>query len=107
MGKKKRFIDKKTAEHFHVVHRSQRDPQIDDPSASKFVLVSSKESGFRVDGSGSRKHLTKAGYAGFAGNAISCVNEEGFDVDGYDYSQHMREMGECALFCLAPDLTWL
>ncbi|RHY29358.1 hypothetical protein DYB32_005202 [Aphanomyces invadans] len=42
-GKKsKSFINKKEAQHFHVVHRSQRDPLINDPEASKFVLLSSK-----------------------------------------------------------------
>lgn len=40
-GRKKQFINKKTAQHFHVVHRSQRDPKANDPEASKFVLLSS------------------------------------------------------------------
>jgi hypothetical protein len=39
--RKKQFIDKKTAQHFHVVHRSQRDPRANDPEASKYVLLSS------------------------------------------------------------------
>jgi hypothetical protein len=39
--KKKPFINKKAAQHFHVVHRSQRDPLANDPNASKFVLLSS------------------------------------------------------------------
>lgn len=42
MQGKKKFIDKKTAQHFHVVHRSQRDPKANDPDASKYVLLSSK-----------------------------------------------------------------
>jgi len=37
MGKKP-FIDKKTARHYEVVHRSQRDPLLADENASKFVL---------------------------------------------------------------------
>ena len=37
MGKKP-FIDKKRAYHFHLVHRSQRDPRIVDDESSKFVL---------------------------------------------------------------------
>ncbi|KAI7868456.1 hypothetical protein BDF14DRAFT_553220 [Spinellus fusiger] len=35
---KKTFIDRKTAKHFHVVHRSQRDPLINDTDASELVL---------------------------------------------------------------------
>ncbi|TPX33000.1 hypothetical protein SmJEL517_g03962 [Synchytrium microbalum] len=37
MGKKP-FIDKTTARHFQVVHRSQRDPALSDESASRYVL---------------------------------------------------------------------
>lgn len=37
MGKKP-FIDKKSAKHFHVVHRSQKDPLINDSEASDRVL---------------------------------------------------------------------
>lgn len=37
MGKKS-FIDKQKATHFHIVHRSQRDPKIADENASKLVL---------------------------------------------------------------------
>lgn len=37
MGKKP-FIDRKQAKHYHVVHRSQRDPLIHDAEASDRVL---------------------------------------------------------------------
>lgn len=37
MGKKP-FIDKKAAKHFHVVHRSQKDPLINDTEAPDRVL---------------------------------------------------------------------
>lgn len=37
MGKKP-FIDKKAAKHFHVVHRSQKDPLINDAEAPDRVL---------------------------------------------------------------------
>jgi len=37
MGKKK-FIDKKSAQTFHVVHRSQRDIAIKDESTTPYVL---------------------------------------------------------------------
>jgi hypothetical protein len=35
---KKKFIDKKNARHFHLVHRSQRDPLIVDAEASDRVF---------------------------------------------------------------------
>ncbi|KAG0257731.1 hypothetical protein DFQ27_004958 [Actinomortierella ambigua] len=38
MGKKKQFIDRKNARHFHLVHRSQRDPLSRDESAPQRVL---------------------------------------------------------------------
>jgi hypothetical protein len=38
MGKKP-FIDRKNAKHFQLVHRSQRDPLINDNEASSRVLV--------------------------------------------------------------------
>jgi hypothetical protein len=37
MGKKP-FINRKEAKHYHVVHRSQKDPLINDESASQRVL---------------------------------------------------------------------
>lgn len=37
MGKKP-FIDRKEAKHYHVVHRSQRDPLINDSDAGERVL---------------------------------------------------------------------
>lgn len=39
MGKGKKFIDKKSAVKFHIVHRSQYDPLIADENAPKYVLV--------------------------------------------------------------------
>lgn len=36
---KKKFIDKKKAITFHVVHRSQQDPLIADENAPKHVLI--------------------------------------------------------------------
>jgi protein LTV1 len=35
---KKPFINRKDAKHFHVVHRSQKDPLINDEGASQRVL---------------------------------------------------------------------
>jgi hypothetical protein len=36
---KKKFIDPANSQHFHLVHRSQRDVKCDDPDASQFVLL--------------------------------------------------------------------
>lgn len=38
-GKKKKFIDKKSAVTFHLVHRSQRDPLQANEESSKHVLL--------------------------------------------------------------------
>lgn len=47
MGKKP-FIDRKNAKYFQVVHRSQRDPLINDNEASSRVLVEVVPSNLRV-----------------------------------------------------------
>ena len=43
--KKQPFIDKATAAHFHLVHRSQRDPKSADPNAPQRVLAPLPETG--------------------------------------------------------------
>ncbi|ETV64489.1 hypothetical protein, variant 1 [Aphanomyces astaci] len=105
MGKKsKAFINKKEAQHFHVVHRSQRDPLINDPSASKFVLLSSKPAVDDYDSDDSdlpdlvpqSATAPPAAKAVRFGNVVAhdLVNELGMVNDGYDYSKHMKEMGQ-------------
>lgn len=42
---KRRFIDKKNAVTFHLVHRSQHDPLITDETAPQHVLVESTTQG--------------------------------------------------------------
>ena len=49
--KKKPFIDKAEAAHFHLVHRSQRDPKSADPEASARVLTPAAVSGNLKKGS--------------------------------------------------------
>jgi protein LTV1 len=90
---KKRFINKKAAETFHVVHRSQRDALIDDPSASKFVLVSAKDGAVRGD-SCPKPNRFNNGEGMQMGKALSTIDDLGFDYDGYDYKKHMRPMGK-------------
>ncbi|KAG2762510.1 hypothetical protein Pcac1_g25744 [Phytophthora cactorum] len=132
MVRKKQFINKKTAQHFHVVHRSQRDPKANDPEASKYVLLSSSQHvELRSDSesdddyseldsddempdlidtpaptkSSSKpkqsksKEKSKAAFpvrrVNFGGvEAEDLVDENGLPRDGYDYSQHMKEMGQ-------------
>ncbi|KDO22292.1 hypothetical protein SPRG_12132 [Saprolegnia parasitica CBS 223.65] len=107
MGKKKAFINKKEAQHFHVVHRSQRDPLINDPTASKFVLLSATQAQ-EFDGSqapydsGDDDDDDMPDLVASAptkqvrfGNVVAqdLVNELGMVNDGYDYTKHMREIG--------------
>ncbi|KAE9001015.1 hypothetical protein PR003_g9055 [Phytophthora rubi] len=133
MVRKKQFIDKKSAQHFHVVHRSQRDPKANDPEASKYVLLSSSQhvelrsdsesdDEYEDDGDDSeldsddempdlvdtkstkpkKKSSSSSGRAAFPVRKVrfggveaeDLVDENGLPRDGYDYSQHMKEMGQ-------------
>ncbi|KAJ0398051.1 hypothetical protein P43SY_009988 [Pythium insidiosum] len=141
MVKKKPFINKKTAQHFHVVHRSQRDPKANDPNASKFVLLAANrpvelasdseyddedEDDDEVDDESDdempdlvdsprasttepsepaaavkkpSKRSSKTAFptrkVRFGGiEAEDLVDELGMVRDGYDYSQHLKEMGK-------------
>ncbi|OQS06644.1 hypothetical protein THRCLA_01317 [Thraustotheca clavata] len=101
-GKKKAFINKKEAQHFHVVHRSQRDPLINDPTASKYVLLSTTK---EIDGTqpiyesddDDLPDLVESNAPKQVkfGNVVAkdLVNELGMVNDGYDYSKHMKEIG--------------
>ncbi|GLD94773.1 hypothetical protein PINS_up003397 [Pythium insidiosum] len=143
MVKKKPFINKKTAQHFHVVHRSQRDPKANDPNASKFVLLAANRpvelaSDSEYDDDEEHNHddededesddempdlvdsprasttepsapapavkkptkrtakpafpTRKVRFGGI--EAEDLVDELGMVRDGYDYSQHLKEMGK-------------
>ncbi|KAI9250195.1 Low temperature viability protein-domain-containing protein [Phascolomyces articulosus] len=110
MGRKP-FIDRKEAKHYHVVHRSQKDPLINDTEASDRVL---KE----IIPSNLAKHKTQAeidqvrkkpekmdqdeidrrvGQAAMQGIYFD-------DTAEYDYTQHLRTIGEDteAMFLEAP-----
>ncbi|TDH74240.1 hypothetical protein CCR75_006694 [Bremia lactucae] len=123
-GRKKQFIDKKTAQHYHVVHRSQRDPKANDPDASKFVLLSSSQhvelhsepddedseldsdddmpSLIDTPAKTSNKLKVKLRKSDFPVRKVcfggveaeDLVDENGLPRDGYNYSQHMKEMGQ-------------
>lgn len=73
-GKKKKFIDKKNAVTFSLVHRSQRDPLQADDESSKFVLQ-------QVDNPNK-------------GKQSQLEEQQKFGVyyeDDYNYMQHIRE----------------
>ncbi|XP_065223601.1 protein LTV1 homolog [Planococcus citri] len=73
MPKKKKFIDKKKAVTFHLVHRSQHDPLVVDENAPQHVLVAAAPS------SKINKDIEEEHKYGIY-----------FD-DDYDYLQHMRD----------------
>jgi len=84
MGKKKKFIDKKKAVTFHLVHRSQHDPLVTDENAPQHVLVPAKEA--PQPSSGTKPDLTKRQ-----------EEQRKFGVyfdDDYDYLQHLRDAGK-------------
>ncbi|XP_063696159.1 protein LTV1 homolog [Culicoides brevitarsis] len=88
MGKKKKFIDKKKAVTFHLVHRSQQDPLICDENAPQHVLVpadgatpgpSTSKSQNKLDPAKRKEEQKKFGI---------------FFDDDYDYLQHLRDVGQ-------------
>jgi len=109
---KKKFIDKKTAAHFQVVHRSLHDEGADDSAASNYVLVPANANAERRQVTFNRPNFVDTAddfdnldedeglYAGTKNknkNASSSnvrdIDEHGFKLDGYNYTQHLRAMG--------------
>lgn len=76
---KKKFIDKKNAVTFHIVHRSQKDPLVADENASKHVLL--EESSKEKETKDRREELQKYGIY--------------FD-DNYDYLKHLKDVNSVA-----------
>lgn len=83
MPKTKKFIDKKNAVTFHLVHRSQQDPLITDETAPQHVLVQSEtpihQSNKPVDKVKLKTEQQKFGV---------------FFDDDYNYLQHLRQPGQ-------------
>ncbi|KAL1926005.1 hypothetical protein VTP01DRAFT_7098 [Rhizomucor pusillus] len=110
MGKKP-FIDRKQAKHYHLVHRSQKDPLINDSEASDRVL-------HEVIPSNLHKHKTKEEIQAIKHKPVELTPDEidrrvgqaamhGIyfdDTAEYDYTQHLRAIGESteAVFLEAP-----
>ncbi|CAG8647246.1 14185_t:CDS:10 [Funneliformis caledonium] len=110
MGKKP-FIDRKNARHFHLVHRSQKDPLISDHEASSRVLVEVVPTNLRgknkqieyndiddIDDQQRKDEIeSRVGKAALYGIQ--------FDDTEYDYLQHLKPIGENeggAIFIEAP-----
>ncbi|RKP23076.1 Low temperature viability protein [Syncephalis pseudoplumigaleata] len=97
---KKKFIDKKAARHFHLVHRSQRDPLIADAEASDRVFKEVTRGGAGAhrqprqfdNDDDKEQHVGQAALYGVY-----------LDDSEYDYTQHLRPMGnQGAVFIEAP-----
>jgi protein LTV1 len=92
---RKKWIDKKTATHFTLLHRPQNDPLIHDASASSMVLNPTA-----LPNSNKVKKLDDL--ASELGSDVERIRDnEGeaanhgvyFDDTEYDYMQHMRDLG--------------
>ncbi|CAI2173100.1 1579_t:CDS:2 [Funneliformis geosporum] len=110
MGKKP-FIDRKNARHFHLVHRSQKDPLISDHEASSRVLVEVVPTNLR----GKIKQIENNDIDDIDDQQIKDETESRvgkaalygihFDDTEYDYLQHLKPIGESeggAVFIEAP-----
>ncbi|GAB0136586.1 hypothetical protein EsDP_00004883 [Epichloe bromicola] len=92
---RRKWIDKKTAQHFTLVHRPQNDPLIHDESAPSMVLNPTQPK----PGSSKVKHLDDLA-SEFGSEAAEIRANEGeaashgvyFDDTEYDYMQHMRDL---------------
>ncbi|KAI9721498.1 MAG: hypothetical protein M1812_002260 [Candelaria pacifica] len=91
---RKKWIDKKSAQSFSLVHRAQNDPKIHDADASDMV--------FRPLASSNQKTKTRDDLEDELGLDPSTVRDnEGeaanygvyYDDTSYDYMQHMRDLG--------------
>ncbi|KZO89686.1 Low temperature viability protein [Calocera viscosa TUFC12733] len=95
--KSKSIFRQPGVQHFQLVHRSQRDPRINDPSASKHVLKGF-ERGNVVKKGKSRAELESI-LGEEAAQERANVGEAAvygiyFDDTEYDYMQHLRPIGD-------------
>ncbi|KAG6030957.1 hypothetical protein E4U41_007728 [Claviceps citrina] len=90
-----KWIDKKTAQHFTLVHRPQNDPLIHDESAPSMILNPTQPK----PGSSKVKHLDDLA-SEFGSEAAKIRANEGeaashgvyYDDTEYDYMQHLRDL---------------
>lgn len=98
MGKKKKFIDKKNALNFEVVHRDQRDPLTADENAPQMLLKQvdlrqKKTVKFDIEDPEERRRAEYRAMKAALRNDDYELGAYAFPQDGYDYSQHLREGG--------------
>ncbi|KAH6686344.1 low temperature viability protein, partial [Plectosphaerella plurivora] len=99
MPPKGKWIDKKNAQHFTLVHRPQNDPRIHDDTAPSMVLNPTPQHG--APSSSKVKHLDDLA-SEFGSEADEIRMNEGeaaehgvyFDDTSYDYMQHMRDLND-------------
>jgi protein LTV1 len=92
---RKKWIDKKTATHFTLVHRPQNDPLIHDPEASSMVLNPT------VPLNANKVKKLDDLASEFGSDVYQIRDNEGeaanhgiyYDDTEYDYMQHMRDLG--------------
>lgn len=87
------------AQHFELVHRSQRDPLANDPDADQRVLAPRQRTNEarRMKGSGlTRAQLEQAGAAQGQRSNIGEAARYGvyYDDTDYDYMQHLKTVGQ-------------
>ncbi|KAL9934033.1 hypothetical protein V8E36_007115 [Tilletia maclaganii] len=87
----------KDAQHFQVVHRSQRDPLLNDPDASQHVLkqVTRPNDGSKSTGAGTSRADLEAANPDLRRQTRANVGEAAlygiyYDDTQYDYMQHLR-----------------
>ena len=118
----KRRYDKKGSHRFVVMHRSHLDPLYDVPGASKMVLqpatdnpdtedfLHEMQSSLDKEAFEKLKALKAATEngglpkKGIDTSILDTVNEFGFANDGYDYSQHTKEIGEGAFVSVSGNV---
>ncbi|CAH0024247.1 unnamed protein product [Clonostachys rhizophaga] len=94
-----KWIDKKTAQHFTLVHRPQNDPLIHDEDAPSMVLNPTQTSSQKKTGASQIKHLDDLA-SELGSDAQHIRDNEGeaasygvyFDDTEYDYMQHLRDL---------------
>ncbi|KAK4946194.1 Protein ltv1 [Elasticomyces elasticus] len=98
---RKRWIDKKEAQTFHLLYRSQNDPALHNEAAGDRALypISGPGSSSQQDGPGKGLHLDdledELDFESVRENEGEAA-EHGiyYDDTNYDYMQHLREIGE-------------
>ncbi|KAF9193312.1 hypothetical protein BGZ50_007573 [Haplosporangium sp. Z 11] len=99
MGKKgtKQFIDRKNARHFHLVHRSQRDPLSRDESAPQRVLKEVIPANLIGKVALPQEEFDDGEYYSDEGNERDIFGENADEEDGINYGTYDRGIEEVEL----------